>query len=101
MSENHKTQESVQQEKSTIVAQEKHLLLRNANILGFNVPHWVLIALLLIVVFYLYRNGSLKNLFSGTQNVTIADKTVLMQQTGVTDGVQTPDVVKRLLNKYY
>ena len=99
MAEEHKVEETVNQQENKVVA-PRPVLMRSADILGFKVPYWVLIALVLIFIYYLYHRGAFKGLMHHRQNVTIADKTVLMQQTGVTDGIHTPEVVRRLLNRY-
>lgn len=89
------TQQSMQQINAEAPHHTKPMLMRNVNILGFNVPYWVMLALLLILVYYLYHKGYFS---SQRQVLSMTDRTILRQYTGVTDGINTPDVVKRTLN---
>ena len=79
------------------VEKEESFFNRTLDVMGYKLPYWVLVVALL-VLFYLYNNGAFKGLL-GTQSVAIADRSVLQGvPTGVTDGVNTPEVVRRLLS---
>ncbi len=79
------------------VEKEQHFLNKTADVLGYKLPYWVLIVAGLLVLYYLYTKGVFNSLM-GTQSVMITDKSVLrLPPTGVTDGIQTPEVVRKLL----
>jgi hypothetical protein len=80
------------------VEKEENFLNKTADVLGYKLPYWVLIVVGLLVLYYLYSKGVFNGLL-GTQSVAITDKSVLqVAPTGVTDGIQTPEVVRRLLS---
>lgn len=102
MSAENNVQEQVEAKPVPVVVKQEGKLadLKNTlmndkvNLLGFDVPYWVLAVALVVAAVMMYRNGVFDNLFNQTMRIT--DRSVLDTPT-IPEGMQTPEVVKRLL----
>lgn len=66
----------------------------SVSLYGYEIPYWVIALVVVAVVYYLHSKGHLKGLF-GTQQMAISNRNILNE--GVTDVLQTPQVIKNIL----
>lgn len=76
--------------------QNPNFFMRTLQVLGYNVPYWVVLVLVILVVYVLYTHGYLNGVLE-SQNYSVANgKSNVLAEVG--SDVRTPEAVKRIMN---
>jgi len=76
--------------------QNPSFFMRTFHVLGYDVPYWVVLVLVVLVVYVLYTHGYLNGVLE-SQNYSVANgKSNVLAEVG--SDVRTPEAVKRIMN---